>query len=167
MVLTNSTLAPYPPELIERVADQAARDAHLTANLLDEAGLAPLPGGVRSFPAEFLLELGAAARLLAWESAGLELHRQAGLPAARDAIGMAFRDAARRLADPAAIAPGQPLSRAVFRLTLERLAWVGPRDLRAEILLDAPDEDALVEALARFLWDRRGAPPADDGSKAS
>src|SRR5437868_5648101 len=106
MVLINPALAAYPPELIERVADQAARDAQLAANILDEAGLAPSPGGVRSFPAEFLLELGAAARLLAWESAGLELHRQAGLPAAREALQMAFRDAARRLADPATIAPG-------------------------------------------------------------
>ena len=35
------------------------------------------------------------------------------------------------------------------------MAWAGPRCLEAEILLEAPDDDALVESLARFLWANR------------
>ncbi len=164
MVPTDNSLAAYPPELITRVAEQAARDADLTAHFLTAVGLAPPPGKVRRLPSEFLLELGAAMRLLAWEVEGLDLH-ESHLPSARDAILQSFRDSTRRMHDPASPAPC--LGRSVFRLTVERLAWAGPRDLHAEILLDIPDEDALVEAMARFLWDRRAAPPADDGSEAS
>ena len=99
-------------------------------------------------------------RLLAWEVDGLDLH-ESDLPAARDAILQSFQDATRRIHDPASPAPC--LGRAVFRLTVERLAWAGPRDLHAEILLDVPDEDVLVEAMARFLWDRRESTTAGGG----
>ena len=85
MVPTDNSLAAYPPELITRVAEQAARDADLTAHFLKAVGLAPPPGTVRRLPSEFLLELGAAMRLLAWEVDGLDLH-EPGLPTARDAI---------------------------------------------------------------------------------
>jgi hypothetical protein len=153
-------LAAFPPELITRALEQAVRDADLTAHILTHVGLGPPPGEVRHLPATFLLELGAACRLLAWEVAGLTFHCQAGLPSARDALRDAFRDAAARAADPSAPDPGPALSRAVFALTVDRLAWTGPAYLRAEVLLDTPDEDALVEAMARFLWDHRHRPSA-------
>jgi hypothetical protein len=155
-------LATFPPELISRVAEQAAQDAELAAHTLKGVGLGPPPGGVRRLPPEFLLELGAACRLLAWEVGGLTLHREAGLPPARDAILRAFQDAAARKADPSAPAPGPSLIRAVFDLTVECLAWTGPAYLRAEVLLDTPDEDVLVDAMARFLWEHRHGPPANE-----
>ena len=164
MVPTHNPLAAYPPELIARVAEQAARDADLTADFLKGVGLDPHPGTTRPLPSDFLLELGAAMRLLAWEVNGLDL-LDAGLPTARDAILQTFQGAVRRIHDPSSPAP--TLCRTLFRITVERLAWAGPRDLHAEILLDIPDEDELVEAMARFLWDHREAPPADDGSEAS
>ena len=78
MVPTDNSLAAYPPELITGVAEQAARDADLTAHFLTAVGLAPAPGKVRRLPSEFLLELGAAMRLLAWEVDGLDLQVRAG-----------------------------------------------------------------------------------------
>lgn len=160
MVPTPPASAVCPPELIALVVEQATRDAELVCHILTSVGLAPPPGGVRCLPADFLRELGAAVRLLHWETAGLTIHLEAGLPAAGDAIRQVFRDAVGRLKDPSAPAPDLALSRAVRRLTFDRLAWTGPADLRAEIVLDAPDEDVLVEAMARILWDRRHRPTA-------
>src|SRR3954467_4937985 len=119
MVPTDNSLAAYPPELIARVAEQAARDADLTAYFLKAVGFIPPPGTTIFLPGEFLLELGAAMRLLAWEVDGLDLH-EFGLPTARDAILQAFRDATRRIDDPSSPAPS--LRRAVFRITVEHLA---------------------------------------------
>jgi len=164
MVPTGNLLAAYPPELIARVAEQAARDADLTADFLMVVGLSSPAGTNGLLPSDFLLQLGSAMRLLAWEVDWLDLH-ESGLPTAQDAILEVFQDATRRLHDPSAPAPSR--AQAVFRLTVDRLAWVGPRDLHAEILLDFPDEETLVETMARFLWDQREAAHADDGSKAS
>ncbi len=161
MVPTDNPPTTYPPELIDRVAEQAARDADMTAGFLEAIGLTPPSGEARHLPGDFLLELGAAMRLLAWEVDGLDLHG-AGLPTARDAILRVFRDATNRLRNQSFPIPS--LGRDVFRISVERLAWVGPRDLHAEILLDVPDEDTLVEAMARFLWDRRAVASAGDGS---
>ena len=157
---SSAGLLAFPPELISRVVEQAVGDADLTARILTRVGLGPPPGEVRRLPATFLFELGAACRLLAWEVAGLTLHREAGLPSARDALRAAFREAAALAANPSAPDPGPSLSPAVLALAIDRLAWAGPAYLRAEILLDTPDEDALVEAMARFLWDRRRRPAA-------
>jgi hypothetical protein len=165
MVPTDNSLAAYPPELIARFAEQAAGDGDMTVHFLKVVGLAPPPGETLELPSDFLLELGAAMRLLAWERDGLVVH-ESGLPTARDAIRQAFRGLLQCIQDPFSPAPASSLCRDVFRVTVERLAWVGPRDLHAEIVLDLPDEDALVESMARFLWDRRRAPAADGGSKA-
>src|SRR5438067_10767074 len=104
MVPTHDSLAAYPPELIARIAEQAARDADLTAEFLKGVGLGPPPGTTRPLPSELLLELGAAMRLLAWEMDGLDLHGF-GLPTARDAILRAFHDALRRIHDTSTPAP--------------------------------------------------------------
>ena len=55
MVPSDNSLAAYPPELITRVTEQAARDADLTAHFLTAVGLASPPGKVRRLPSEFLL----------------------------------------------------------------------------------------------------------------
>ena len=160
MVPTGNALAAYPPEILTRVAEQAAGEADMVAQFLDAVGIVSQDGEALRLPIVFLLELGAAMRLLTWEEAGLDL-RGAGLPTSREAILRAFRDAASRPDGPAP--PMTPLCRQVFGFGIERMAWAGPRELDAEILLDFPDEDALVEAMARFLWDRRAATPGYDG----
>jgi hypothetical protein len=152
---SNALLESYPPELIARVTDQATQDAEIVVDLLHAFSLAPSDGSERSFPADFLLELGAAARVLAWEVQGLALLQGGVRLPAGDAIRRVFEDTTRRLRDPSAPAATLELVYAVFRLSMERLAWTGPRDLQAEIMLDFPDEDALVESLAQILWDNR------------
>jgi hypothetical protein len=166
MVPTDNSLGAYPPELIARFAEQAAGDADMTIHFLGLVGLTPSPGETLELPRDFLLELGAAMRLLSWERDGLVVH-ESGLPTGRDAFLQAFSSLLDTIQDLSSPAPASSLHRDVFRVTFERLAWVGPRDLHAEIVLDLPDEDALVEAMARFLWDRRRAPVAEVGSEAS
>jgi hypothetical protein len=166
MVLSVNPIAPYPPELIDRVAEMAASDADLAGHCLRTLGLAPTDGTVRSLPGDFLIEFGAAMRLIAWEVGGLN-PVEFGLPTARDAILQALQYATRRILHPGSPAPAPALAPAVFRVVVERLAWAGPRDLDAEILLEVPDEDVLIEAMARFLWARRGAARADEGGNSS
>jgi hypothetical protein len=43
----------------------------------------------------------------------------------------------------------------VFELRMSRFAWVGPTELRADVALDDPDEDVLLEALVDLLWASR------------
>jgi hypothetical protein len=45
----------------------------------------------------------------------------------------------------------------------QRLTWAGQRHLGAEVILDAPDEDALVESLAQLLWAHRDRVEPDSG----
>jgi hypothetical protein len=159
--LETDDLNRLPPELVRSVANEAARDAVRAASFLDAVGLTPPPGGVLQLPANFLLNLGAAMRLLAWEVAGVVVHLEAGLPPARDAIHRVFRETVRESGYGDCTSPW--LSLAVLQLSVERFAWTALRDLRADILLDFPDEDALVEAMARFLWDRRHDLQSGDG----
>src|SRR5437588_1115435 len=86
----------FPPEMATAVAVAAARDAERVGLFLGHLGIGGTPEQPRPMPAGFLLHLGAALRLLAWEAQGFFFHRQAGLPEARVAI----RDAFRSLADP-------------------------------------------------------------------
>jgi len=159
MVPTEDPLASFPPEMIASVAEQAARDADLTAHFLQAAGFAPRPGKALRLPGSLLLGLGAAMRLLSWETQGLDL-QGAGFPTAEDVILQIFEDATRRPLDPTS----PSLCRQVLRFGIERMAWAGPRELGAELLLEFPDEDALVEEMARFLWAHRASTPDQDGS---
>jgi hypothetical protein len=140
-----------PPDMVDAVAADAAADADLVIGFFRAVGLAPAAGRTAAFPGAFLLDLGAALRLWAWEAAGLNIHRDAGLPAARDAFRQVCLDAVK----PAARDPNPPLHRAVVRLAADRLAWTGRRDLGATIALGDPDGDDLVDALARMLWANR------------
>jgi hypothetical protein len=152
---SKATLAAYPPELIARVTEQATQDAENVAILLQAFSLAPSDGSERSYPAEFLVEVGVAARVLVSEMHGIGLFQRGVRLTAGDILLRVFEDTTRRLRDPSAPASTLDLVDAVFRLNMERLAWTGPRDLQAEIMLDFPDEDALVESLAQILWNNR------------
>jgi hypothetical protein len=146
-------LSDFPPELIESVAANAEAEADRVASFLDRVGLGPLPGGTRRLPSDFLLNLGAALRLRAWEVAGITVHREDGLPTPADAVRRVLADAAAGTVR--ATTPDPWLSRADFRLSIDRLAWTGRRDLAAEVVIEVPDEDTLVESLAQFLWKHR------------
>src|SRR5687768_11956137 len=93
---TPCSLSDYPAEMVNAVAFNAACDAARVCTFLNALGLSATAEKPISLPAGFLLHLGAALHLLAWEVQGFFFHREAGLPAAREAIG----DALRSLSDP-------------------------------------------------------------------
>jgi hypothetical protein len=151
MAVLQSAFSPndLPAEMVAAVAADAARDADRVGLFLEQLGLGATPEKPRPLPAGFLMDLGAALRLLVWEAEGFFGHREAGLPTAEQAI----RDAFRFLTDPEAN-PAE-LSVLVLRLSVERFAWSGQPELGADIALDEAHEDVLLEALADFLWARR------------
>lgn len=149
------TLADLPAEAVESLVTEAEADAVRAAEFLALVGLGPPANGTRVLPGDFLLNLGSALRLLAWEASGIRIHREAGLPAAADAVRQVFSAAAARgRKEP----PDLRLYRTVRRLAADRIAWAAPRDLRAEVVLQVADEDQFVEALAQFLWKHRHRP---------
>jgi hypothetical protein len=142
------TLSAFHPDLIAAVRAEAARSADRVAEFLHD--LAARGVEVPPLDRDTLLELAAALTLAAWEGSGLGLHRDVGLPPARIAVRYALATVlptVRRL-DPGLIAH-------VIGLFAERMAWHARAELDADVALDAPDEDALVELMARFLWERR------------
>jgi hypothetical protein len=147
---TSDALSTFHPDLIAAVRDEASRAAQRVAEFLqgfEDRGIEVPP-----LDRDTLLELAAALTLAAWEGNGIEVHLQAKLPAARIAIRYALATilpTVRRV-DPLLIS-------SVVRLFVDHMAWGAREELGADVALDAPDEDALIERLARFLWDRRHA----------
>ena len=149
----------YPGEQIQYAADGAAEEAEWVAAFLTRAGF--VPGEPHGFTAGLLLDLGGMVRLRAWEEAGLAVHRAAGLPTAREALGHIIDVICAAAADPAALARAGHLGRAVFELRMSRFAWAAPTELGADVALDGPDEDGLIESLADLLWATRLRQPAE------
>ena len=162
-----STIDPVPEELSEAVAREAARDAENVVLFLSELGFTPSGDRPVRLPAAFLLALGAALRLLTWESSGLHVHQDSGLPGAERAI----IDAFGHLEDTAEVEalPPVELPRRVVALFADRFAWHGRRDLDADVVLDDYDDEAALDALAQFLWEardiRRHAPGSESEAR--
>jgi hypothetical protein len=136
-------------DTIEAVASQAESDADLVLAFLNEIGIHPTPDCPVGLPPGFLLDLGAALRLLEWERVGVRSHLQDGLPPARRALTEAFRFHQERPDR------GPSLSQRVMVLFVERFAWHGRRDWNAAIVLDSLDDDAALDAVAEFLFKYR------------
>ena len=70
-----TSLSQFPPDLVQAVAEDAAADADRVGQFLDALGLRPTGDGAAPaplrLPSSFLIGLGAAMRLLAWEQRGL------------------------------------------------------------------------------------------------
>ncbi len=137
---------------IQAIVRHAQRVADLTAATLDATGL--FPQRPASFPAGFLLELGAVLQLHLWERQGLRQYLNANLPA--------FRQAADQLAARARKGPQEfegpeaaPLSSRVLRAWMEHFAWEAPFLLQADIVVGPVDEDQFAEAMAEFIWNHR------------
>jgi hypothetical protein len=144
-----------PCDLIDAVARDAEADADHVGAFLDALGLRPPPGQVLPLPAAFLLDLGAALRLLLWEQAGLQAPASAGLPPARQALRdvllslRSYAAGVRRLETPATLAPR------VLATFVDHFAWDARPELGADVTLAEADEEAVLEALADFLWAHR------------
>ena len=103
----------YPAEQVRFAADGAAEEAGWVGTFLTAAGFAP--GEARGFTPGLLLDLGGVMRLRSWEAVGLGMHRAAGLPSARDALGHVIYVITAAAADRAALAHAGALGRAASR----------------------------------------------------
>ena len=168
---SESPINRFPPGLLQAVKHAAADDADRVAQFLDALGLRPNGQGAARAPLRlptfFLVGLAAALRLGEWEQRGLRAHLDAGLPSAAEATGEVFRavEAPEPLAAKEQAAT--QLARRVLGVLAQRLAWGGRPLLGADLELGEADEDALVDALSKFLWlnrrDGEGAGPTNRG----
>ena len=149
-----SSLTDFPAEMVAAVELEAARQAQWLAQFLDALGPETIPKN-RMTP-RFLLHLGAALRLRTWEAQGFYFHRAADLPDADQALRDAMRSLRESTADPT------EFCMRLLRLSIERFAWNGPRDLNADVALDDGSEDAALDALAEYLWATRHAEAVAD-----
>jgi hypothetical protein len=149
----------YPPDLVQAVAEDAAADAERVAMFLTDLGLRPAGEGTARVPLHlplfFLLGLKTAFRLAVWERGGLHAHRDAGLPSAREVLREAFRMVTAPEPPEEKDRAATQLACRVLGVFVERLAWNGRSLLDADVELREADEDALVDALAKFLWTHR------------
>jgi len=106
-----------------------------------------------------MLELAAALRIYFWEQDGFFLPLSLGLPDGDTAVGQVLRS----LNDKEFTS--RELFSAVSRLCNEKLAWTGPADLGAEVVVEDADEEILLEALAGFLWAHRGNQDQEKGAQ--
>jgi hypothetical protein len=148
---TRPEIPGIPSDLVDAVASQAESNAELVVAFLGAIGLCATPGRPIALPRRFLLDLGAALRLLEWERLGLEAHVDASLPVASAALAAAFRASD----DGPDEDPG--LAKQVMGLFIERFAWHGHRDWDAAVSLGPLDDDAALDALAEFLYRHRHA----------
>ena len=99
------------------------------------------------------MELAAVLQLEEWERQSVLDHLNADLPSYRQAAD----ELAARSAWPKEFhgRHATRLSTLVNTVWIERFAWDGPSMLQADIVFGDCDEDALVEQLAKFLWEHR------------
>jgi hypothetical protein len=163
MPITVAT-ADGPIEFSDACIDAIVRRADFVATLVGEAirtglDLPQLPEGQvhrLNVPIGFLLELGAVIVLEIWERSGITAHCDAGLPTWREADA----DLVRRLnEDPTQFdrVDSASLNRRVLKYWLENFAWNGVETFGTDMMLSTADEDAIVDAMARFLFDNRNA----------
>jgi hypothetical protein len=163
MPLTVQT-ADGPLEISDALIRAIARRADFVAALVAQALRIALdipelpPGHVRQVhvPPGFLLELGAVLVLDMWERQGITAHLQVGLPNSTDADA----DLARRFSEDATQferIENSTLNRRVIQFWAENFAWDGIETFGTDLLLNAAEEDAFVDAAARFLYENRNA----------
>lgn len=146
-------------ELIATIIRDAEYMADLTVHFLDELGIVPPLKERRkkpvALPPEFLLELGAILRLALWERAG---HRQSlnhHLPRAEQTLADLLDRFTRAPQDAQSAEVSSTLALEVFKVSLRRFAWCGREELRTDVVLDRPDDEVLLDALADLLWKHR------------
>ena len=154
---TQSHIPELPAELVSAVTGEAYRDADRVNVFLKALGLVPRAGRQLQLPATFLLDLGAALRLMCWEQCGVCIHLHAGLPSARQALLEVLRSLTTEPDSSGTSTSALPYK--VMLLFVERFAWNGWPKLGADVTLELAhaDEESLLEALADFLWEHRSA----------
>ena len=143
-------ISDLPPDLLQATIHEAERDADRVGRFLAK----PKSKNIRYLPAEILLGIGAALRLLHWERAGIHCHLEAGLPLARQAL-YDLSEMAAGTATSEVIERVKNLPLRVTTVFVERFSWCGQAELSADLTLGAADEDAVLEDLADFYWAHR------------
>ena len=150
-------LSTVPDAILRNLRHEAEQDAHYVIKLLDVLGIhcSTKKGDALCLPADFLLDLGAWARLLRWEMLGITRHLDAGIGSAEQVL----MDAFRRLAQPEQTQNVELPSRwaQLIHLSAKRMACSGQELLSTEVLLSGADsaDDTMLDSLAQFLWQNR------------
>ena len=161
-----------PDAQVAAVRNEAGYAAEHAVMFLRGCGAIPPTGDqpVR-VPREYMLELGAALRVVEWRNRGLLEHLGGDpMPLLQTLVDFILR--ADRVAGQWHTGPdGAPLARLVFKTWLETFAWSGRRELGVDVVLRAPPQPSAeeVSAIAEFLWRNRhpaapcsAAPPFGD-----
>ena len=142
--------------LLRGMAREAELWGSLAADFLDQHFRPALGDGNLSFPAGFLVDLGAARRLTEWETEGITQYLvEPSLPIGRVALAQVLDN----LIEGKYTATGAPrdmgLVRSVLRVWIRHFAWTGTELLGGDVVVhfDAPTEDTLADLLASFLFD--------------
>jgi hypothetical protein len=141
------------PQFLQHLGEFAA---DLTTVFLKHVGLVPPPGKCGFYPRAFLLDVGAAMQLLAWEIKGFGFHREAGFPPGDQVVLAMMHYASCK--DASAYRDGSPLgsfAAAVLQLAIDRLAWAAQSTFDCDVALNCSSDDELAQALAEFLWRNR------------
>jgi len=142
-----------PINMIEAILRMAEEDAELVANWLSAMGIStPSTNKTQNyFPPTLLLGIGRAMRLLVWERQGIRLHIDAGLPESKVVLQQVLNcvyaddiDQLNGLVDK--------LSGPILELAISQLAWSGPEQLGGDVIVQRPEEDEFLDAIAELLW---------------
>ena len=130
------------PEMIAAVRAIVYEQAEAVFSFLKDFGIG------FDLPTNFLQRLGAVFQLVKWEAGGFPLHREIGLPSARDAAAEALSTVSDAIDPMKLVVP-------VMRLALARFAWHGGQELNAELSIHGQLDDSYLDAIAEFLWKNR------------
>jgi hypothetical protein len=130
----------------------AERMADVTAAFLNQVG-SSLQDDQSSWPAAFLLELGAVLRIYQWEAAGISGAIDASLPSFQEALA----DLAHRLqTEPERFIRGEtPLLLHVLRSWWLGCAHPNEHFLHVDVALSSGERQQLLSCVARLLWKLR------------
>jgi hypothetical protein len=145
----------FPTDLINAIKADALRDAERVERFLRVLGLQPILHHLIRHRPGFLLDLAAALRLLAWEEAGLDLKAFARLPAARAALLNVLQSLTQSVIGQHEAVKVDSLLQDVMGAFFDYFAWSARVELDVDVTLGEVDEDAVLEALADFLWAHR------------
>ncbi|HET6328726.1 MAG TPA: hypothetical protein VFG04_28845 [Planctomycetaceae bacterium] len=147
-------IAPAVVAVARRAHFVAALVVHVVDAIYARAGIDPKDARSCPLPTGFLFELGAVIQLVMWESAGLAVHVEAGLPSA-DSAGKDLERRAKLGPSEFADVTRLELWQKVNLVWVQHFGWQGEESFGAEIALVLADDDLLVDALAEFLWTNR------------
>lgn len=156
----SSQLACFPIPLVNAASRDAEHRADLAAAAVTEL-IARLrergvTAGPTSFPAAFLLELGAIEQIREWETRGMKDLLPKDLPDwwdARRSLFERLRDNPHSLFDM----ENAPLFSRVTQVVLSNTMWLDSEVAQLNVCVAEVDEDEFLDAVAQLLWSQRNS----------